>query len=73
MSLINYDEVVSPDSHGWHLLEEDGKQCLEIDWFDCKSTRGKNHCFIYKNGISYQVSFSVVETLYNQCYNAKYD
>ena len=36
MSLINYDNVISPVDHGWYLLEEDGKQCLEIDWFDCK-------------------------------------
>ena len=36
MSLINYNDVISPDGHGWHLLEEDGKQYLQIDWFDCK-------------------------------------
>ena len=38
MSLINYDDVIFPDGHGWRLLEEDGKQYLEIDWFDCKPT-----------------------------------
>ena len=36
MSLINYHDVISPDGHDWRVLEEDGKQCLEIDRFDCK-------------------------------------
>ena len=32
----NYQIRISPDGHDWPLLKEDGKQCLEIDWFYSK-------------------------------------
>ena len=58
MSLINYKNVISPDGHGSRLLEEDGKQCLEIDWFDCKPAPEVERIIVLFIKIVYHIKFN---------------
>ena len=58
MSLINYDDIISPDGHGWRLLEEDGKQCLEIDWFDCKPAPDEVRITVLFIKMVYHINFN---------------
>ena len=36
LSLHSNQELESPDSHCWKILEESGIQFFDINWFDCK-------------------------------------
>ena len=58
MSLINYNEAISPDGHDWRVLEEDGKQRLEIDRFDCKLAPDEVRIIVLFIKMVYHIKFN---------------